>query len=45
MRQEHNEGNEVRDISEEGDFDENEGYGNMLDEDGGDGLIGNGRLL
>jgi len=36
---------ETQDMSEEGDFEENEGHGNMLDEDGGYGLVGNGRLL
>ena len=36
---------DIKDISEEGEFEENEGWSNPLDEDGGYGLIGNGRLL
>jgi hypothetical protein len=43
MEQEYEE-KEKQDISEEGEFEENEGYGNPLDE-GDSGLYGNGKLL
>jgi hypothetical protein len=36
---------ERKDISEEGEFEENETYGNPLSEDGGEGLYGRGKLI